>query len=245
MKLPSLNEQQCTHLTAIDPLYTLCGSCSVKELCLPVGFTPTELLDIDKVVKQRHTFKRKEHIFQHNGSFQGLYAIQSGTVKCYRINYNGDEEVTGFYLPGELIGLEAIHSGQYASSAICLVPTKICEIELERLLAIAAKMPNLQRQLLNVMSQRLAGQKEHAQQRTAEQRVAAFLLSLSYRYRLRGFSAVEFALPMSRQEIGNYLNLATETVSRIFTQFQRQGLIEAHHKCVKLLAMAELERRVL
>lgn len=232
----------CMQAQDIDQLYQICANCSVRELCLPVGFTPAELVGLDKVVSQRYTFERKEHIYHIQQPFAGLYAIQSGAVKCYRINKEGDEEVIGFFLPGELIGLEAIHTKHYESSAICLEPTKVCRLDYESLLEAANKMPNLQRQLLNVMSQRLAIQEEHAHQRTAEQRVAAFLLSLSYRYRLRGYSAIDFALPMSRQEIGNYLNLATETISRILTHFQQEKLLIAKSKNIKLLAMNKLKQ---
>lgn len=229
---------------AVEPLYEICSNCAVKDLCLPVGFTATELLTLDHAVKQRFTFKRKSHIFQMNDAFQGLYAIQSGAVKCYRINYQGKEEVTGFYLPGELLGLEAIHRSYYDSAAICLTPTRICAITLEQLLEVAATIPSLPRQLLNVMSERLASQEGHTQQRTAEQRVAAFLLSLAYRYRRRGFSAHEFSLPMSRQDIGNYLNLAIETVSRMFSHLQQQGILISQGKHIKRLAIPALEKIV-
>lgn len=245
MKQPECSTQRCSTTVDIDRLYQICSNCAVKDLCLPVGFSSSEINYIDQIVKERISLKRKQAIYQTGESFKYLYAIQSGVVKCCRVNYHGDEEIIGFFLPGEIIGLEAIHSGHYENSAVCLENAALCAIELTGLLEVASRLPGLQRQLVNVMSQRLAVRESQGQQRTAEQRVAAFLLSLSYRYHLRGSIADEFILPMSRQDIGQYLNLATETVSRIFTHFQQAGLLHAQGKKLKLLNIKSLEKLAL
>lgn len=245
MKLPYSKPEQCTSAADFERLDEICSNCSVKDLCLPFGFTPEELSDLDNIITECRAFKRKQHIFEVNDPFHGLYAIQSGAVKCYRLNSAGDEEVIGFYLPGELIGLEAIHNQRHEFSVTCLAATNVCRIELERLLNAATRMPNLQRQLLNLMSQRLAEHEGQLQQRTAEQKVAVFLLNLSHRYRLRGYPADVFALPMSRQDIGNHLHLATETVSRVITHFQQQGILSAQSKQIALKSLAALERLAL
>ncbi|CAM4443437.1 MAG: Fumarate and nitrate reduction regulatory protein [Legionellaceae bacterium] len=223
----------------VESLNHGCNKCFIKSICLPIDFN---LSLINKIVKKQPIFKRKDFVFQIGQAFQGIYVIQSGTIKRYRINHHGDEEVIGFFLPGELIGFEAIHSGLHNSSAVCLSTTRTCKIELKTLLSAATENPQLQIQLLKLMSWNLALQEGIMHQRTAEQKVASFLLSLFYRYHFDEISNTEFALPMSRQDIGNYLNLAAETVSRIISQFQHIGLLTVKYKYIKLIKIKNLEK---
>ncbi len=216
-------------------LRTACSSCSLQELCLPVGIHRDEVERLDAIVRRRRPRERGAHVFHLGDAFGALYAIRSGSVKTYALTEDGGEQITGFHMPGEIIGLDAIAAGHHPVAARALETTSLCEIPFPRLEELALKVPGLSRQLLRIMSREL-----HADEglltllgkRSAEERLAALLLSLSTRLERRGFSAREFHLSMSRNDIGNYLGLAVETVSRLFTRFQQHGLISVQGKRV-------------
>ncbi len=214
-----------------------CGSCSLVDLCLPVGVTRDEMDELDRIVRRRRPLGRGEHVFRFGDDFRSVYAVRAGSVKTYTMTESGGEQVTGFHLPGEIIGLDAIHSGRHPSSAKTLETTSLCEIPFAQLEDLAVHIPMLGRQLVRIMSREIRGDDELLLllgKKTADERLAALLLSLSSRLHERGFSAREFNLSMSRNDIGNYLGLAVETVSRLFTRFQQQGLISVDSKHVRL-----------
>jgi len=215
-----------------------CRSCTLHELCLPLGIEGEELERLDRIIRRRRPLRRGDYLFRRGDAFRALYAVRSGAVKTYTLDEAGREQVTGFHLPGELVGLDAIGEGRHPLAARALERTSVCEIPFERLEPLTAEIPGLRRQLLRLMSRELVEDEAHLAllgQRDAEGRLAAFLLSLSRRYARRGFSAEEFRLPMSRTDLASYLGLAVETVSRLFTRFQAEGLLEAERKQVRLL----------
>jgi CRP/FNR family transcriptional regulator len=219
-----------------------CSSCSLQQLCLPIGIALDEVERLDAIVRRRRPFARGSHIFRLGDPFRSLYAIRSGSAKTYTITEDGSEQITGFHLPGEIIGLDAINSSHHPCAAKALETTGICEIPFERLEELAAAVPGLGRQLQRIMSREIQAAGELLTllgKKSAEERLAALLVSLSMRFQERGFSAREFCLSMSRNDIANYLGLAVETVSRLFTRFQRQGLISVQNKYI---ALKELER---
>jgi CRP/FNR family transcriptional regulator len=198
---------------------------------------------LDSIIQRKHPLSRGEYLFQAGTPFRAIYAIRSGSVKTFTATEDGQEQVTGFHLPGEIVGLDAISSETHNCSARALETTSVCEIPYGRLEELSAEISSLQRQLLRVMSKEIL-QDEHMMmllgRKAADQRLAALLLSISNRFKQRGFSASEFNLSMSRNDIGNYLGLAVETVSRLFTRFQEEGILEANRKHVRILDLKRL-----
>lgn len=234
------------HGQLIDPatFRVACQDCSLFQLCLPVGIDSADLELLDTIIKRRRPLKRGEHLFHVGAPFQGIYAVRSGSVKTYVPTPDGHEQVTGFHLPGELIGLDAISALVHPCAAKALETTSLCEIPYLQLGELCNRVPALQQQLLKIMSKELL----HDQslllllgKKSAEERLAALLLSLSGRYRQRGLSACEFHLSMSRNDIGNYLGLAVETVSRLFSRFQEDGLLQVARKHVRILDLDRLD----
>jgi CRP/FNR family transcriptional regulator, anaerobic regulatory protein len=222
-----------------------CKDCSLEQLCLPVGIGAADLEMLDKIVKRRRPIHRGEHLFRIGDSFRCFYAVRSGSIKSYTLVEDGREQVTGFHLPGELIGLDAIAAGRHHCAAKALEVASVCEIPFDHFELLAEKLPSLPRQMLRIMSREIA--QEQAQitqlgQKSGEERLAAFLVSLSERFRQRGFSASEFNLSMSRIEIGNYLGLAEETVCRLFTRFEETGVLHVDRKHVQIRDLSLLRQ---
>jgi CRP/FNR family transcriptional regulator len=221
-----------------------CSGCNLRQLCLPLGIASKDVELLDALVKRRRPLARGRHVFRLGDEFRSLYAIRSGSVKTYTITEDGGEQVTGFHLPGEIIGLDAINSNQHPCAAKALETTSICELPFNRLEELASQIPGLGRQLMRIMSREIQGDEELLLllgKKSAEERLASLLMSLSRRYKERGFSSREFHLSMSRNDIGNYLGLAVETVSRLFTRFQQQGLIEVRYKYIRLQQIDTLQ----
>lgn len=219
---------------------TACGTCSLIKLCLPLGIDKDDMESLNNIIKRRRPISRNGNVFCLGDGFHALFAIRSGSVKTYTITEDGSEQITGFHLPGELIGLDAINSGQHPCGAKALETTSVCEIPFERLEELAETIHGLGRQLLRIMSREIQSDEELLTllgKKSAEERLATLLLSLAHRYGERGFSSREFHLSMSRNDIGNYLGLAVETVSRLFSRFQQQNLITVQNKhiCIEKL----------
>ena len=221
-----------------------CSGCSLHQLCLPLGIDAEDIGRLDAIIKRHRPLGRGRHVFRLGDEFRALYAIRSGSVKTYTITEDGAEQITGFHLPGELIGLDAINFSQHPCGAKALETTSVCDIPFYRLEELSVLVPGLGRQLLRIMSREIHAEGELLTllgKKSAEERLAALLLSLSIRFQQRGFSPWEFHLNMSRNDIANYLGLAVETVSRLFSRFQSQGLIEVvQHKYIRLKQMERL-----
>jgi CRP/FNR family transcriptional regulator len=221
-----------------------CQDCSLYRLCLPLGLQSSDLVKLDKIIKRSQSYKRAQTLFSADKEFRSLYVVRSGSFKTTISAVNGREQVTGFYFPGEFIGLDAIHQQSYQSNAKALETSSVCELPFENLQEIGTQMPQLQIQLLTRLSKELSGDKNLMLllgKKTADEKVATFLLSLSKRFKDRGFSATEFQLTMSRSDIANHLGLAVETVSRVMSRFQEEGLIAIEGKSISLVKIADLE----
>lgn len=220
-----------------------CQTCGLSSVCLPVGLTDHEINQLDHIVKRNTPHHRGDHLFRQGDDFKGVYVVTSGSVKSYYINKHGEECVVGFYLPGELIGLDAIHSRVHSCSAAVLETSSACEVPFEKLESLTTTIPSLQQQLIRLLSKEVHADTEMVAvlaSHSAEERLAAFLISLSARYKARGLSPREFNLSMSRNEIASFLGLAVETVSRTFSRFQEQGLLKVDRKLVQLLDLNAL-----
>ncbi len=214
-----------------------CSNCSLHELCLPRGLKAEDLEKLELVVKGSRPIEKGKHIFRAEDPFESFYAVRSGSVKVYIINESGEEQIIGFYFPGEIIGFDGIEHHMHSCSAVTLETTTYCSLPYEKINDICMLIPDLQNQMFRLLSREISNDNQlllTINRRSAEERIATFLLSLSSRFQKLGYSAKEYNLPMSRQEIGNYLGLTIETVSRIFTKFQRNGLVKINRKAISL-----------
>lgn len=222
-----------------------CRDCSLYQLCLPMGIEGADLDLLDRIIRRRRPLRRGEYLFRAGDPMHTLYAIRSGSVKTFTSASNGQDHVTGFSLPGELIGLDAIDSGVYPCSARALETSSVCEVAYEGLEALSMKIRGLQRQLLRLMSREIHHDEKMMMllgRMSADERLAALLFDFSCRFHQRGFSSQMFRLSMSRNDIGNYLGLAVETVSRLFTRLQAEELLTVQNKFVKIHDVQRLHR---
>ena len=209
-----------------------------------MGLDPEDMDRLDRIIKRSRPLHRGDHLFRESDAFHCLYIVKTGSVKTYAPSEDGGEQVLGFHLPGELIGLDAIENANHKCSAKVLETSAICEIPFGHLEELSTSMPSLQHQMYRLLSREISQDESMLTllgKNNAEERLAAFLLSLSGRFKRRGFSPYDFYLSMSRHEIGNYLGLAVETVSRLFTRFQDEGLLEVERKHIQLLDLQRLE----
>jgi CRP/FNR family transcriptional regulator len=224
-----------------------CSNCSLAELCLPHGLTETELDQLEKIVKRKPPMQPGQHLYRSGDPSFSLYAVRSGTLKSYYTTDDGDEQVLGFTLPGEMVGFDGLSDGHYTSNSVVLETSCVCSLPYERLEEMCHTTPGLHKQIMRVVGREIT--LDHQMllllgKRSAEERLATFLVSLSKRYHARGLSATEFNLPMSRQDIGNYLGLAIETVSRLFAHFQEQNLLTVNRRQVFLHDLDRLTGRI-
>ncbi|MCD6055133.1 MAG: transcriptional regulator [Gammaproteobacteria bacterium] len=225
--------------------YDACCYCELARVCLPSGFFNPELKDITRLIDHYYLLQAGEKICFSGEKFRYLYAIKSGSAKEITVSIKGNEQVADFYLPGEIVGLDAISTGKYSYDAIALESTTVCIIPFSLLLMLAVKMPQLQRRLVDLISQKLLDRTRALMSHhySAEQRLAAFLSNMGDRYKYIGLSAKNYYLSMSRYDIGSYLNLTPETVSRLFSKFQDEGILIVHKKHIQLVNPSQLVSR--
>ncbi|GAB3344194.1 helix-turn-helix domain-containing protein [Marilutibacter aestuarii] len=215
-----------------------CANCSLQQLCLPAGIGVDALARLEAIVRRPRTLRRGERLYRIGDPLGAVYVASSGAFKTASLSESGEEQVTGFHLPGELIGLDGLGEGAHRCEAVALVDSHVCEVPLERLTAVALQLPGLHEQLLRVIGRSMDRDHLHTDllvRRQAHERLALFLLGLSERYAQIGQSAREFRLPMSREEVARYLGLALETVSRGLTRMQEDGVLAVHGRRVEVL----------
>jgi CRP/FNR family transcriptional regulator len=215
-----------------------CANCSLAELCLPWGLKKEDLSALEKIVKQIRPLQKGEYLFHEGEKFENIYAVRSGAIKTYHTNEDGVAQILGFYLPGELLGLDAIERMEHVCTTEALETSSFCAIPFTTLEDVCNKIPGLQHQMYRLMSRELTTENESLlllSKKSAEEKIATFLVSISTRLKVLGYSSTEFRLPMSRQEIANYLALTVETVSRIFSRIQKEKLIEIDRKLIKIV----------
>jgi CRP/FNR family transcriptional regulator, anaerobic regulatory protein len=225
---------------------TMCSTCNLRELCLPCcGLTRSEMDVADRLVFSRTRVRRGENLYRSGDRFTSLYAVRNGFFKSTALLENGRDQVTGFSMTGEVLGMDGIGPERHTCNTIALEDSDICAIPFARLQELAQELPSLQRQFHKTMSREIV--REHGVMlllgsMNADERLAMFLLNLSQRFAARGYSPSEFNLRMTREEIGSYLSLTLETVSRTLSKFQQEGLIGVRQKFVRILDSAGLER---
>ena len=220
-----------------------CQNCSISELCIPFSLNDKELDTLDNIIDRKRPIHKGEQRFNDGQPMHALYAIRSGTFKTYTVNEQGEEQITGFHLAGDLLGFDAIANAEHPSFAKALETSMVCEIPYNTLDTLSNSMPKLKKQILRMMSTEIRGDQEMLtllNRKNAEQRLATFISTLSTRYHARGLSASEFRLSMTRSDIGNYIGLTVETISRLLNRFHKNGLIQVDGKLITILDIDKL-----
>lgn len=226
-------------------LKVACSSCNLRELCLPLGLSTAEVERLDTLVAKRTSVPRGETLYRSGDPFRSLFAVRTGFFKTRVAAEDGRDQVTGFQMAGELLGFDGIGTEQHSCDAVALEDSQVCVIPFDQLENLSREFSELQRQLHKVMSREIV--REHGVMlllgsMSAEERLAAFLLNLTQRLAARGFSGTALVLRMTRAEIGSYLGLKLETVSRAFSKFQDDGVLEVKRRAVRVLDEAGLRR---
>lgn len=229
----------------IKTIKLACSNCNLRELCMPIGLNNHEMQRLDEVVAKRRRVKQGEHLFSSGDHFTSLYAIRTGFFKTCLIAENGLEQVTGFQMAGEIVGLDGIVSDVHSCSAVALEDADVCVMPFDTVEAMSREFPVLQRHVHKIMSKEIVrenGVMMLLGNMRAEERIAAFLINLVQRLHARGFSEKELLLRMTREEIGNYLGMKLETVSRTFSKFSDEGIIDVNMRHIKILDSAALKK---
>lgn len=215
-----------------------CSNCNLRELCLPNGFSPEEIEKLDAIVKTRRRIKLGEQLFNDGEAFTSLYAIRTGFFKTSVSSDDGREQVLGFQMAGEILGLDGIVNDIHTCNAVALEDADVCVMPFANVEELSREFPILQRHVHKIMSREIVRENEVMMllgNMRAEERLAAFLLNLFQRLHARGFSQSEVVLRMTREEIGSYLGMKLETVSRTFSKFSDENIIEVKQRYVRIL----------
>lgn len=214
---------------------TFCTCCSFGRICLPNGYDKAALHELHCLVDHVGPFRSGHHLFRVNDAFTAVYSVRAGMIKTYVVDDTGREQITGFFLPGELVGLNAIYPARYPCNAVTLDTSALCRFSFPAMATLATRLPQLQEQLFRLLSRDIGTASMLSGDYTAEERIAAFLVDLAERYAARGFSSRRLRLSMPRSDIANYLRLAAETVSRVFGRLQQRGSVRIEGREVELL----------
>jgi CRP/FNR family transcriptional regulator len=226
-----------------DAFRSACSRCNLRELCLPGGLSDGELDQLDDLIRVRRQYRKGEHAYHAGDPFDALYAVRTGFFKTSMLTEDGRDQVTGFLMTGELMGLDGISTNRHPCDAVALEDSELCVIPFARLEELSRQAPALQRHLHKIMSREIVNDQRIMLllgSMRAEERLAAFLLNLSQRMTARGYSPSEFYLRMTREAIGSYLGLKLETVSRVFSRFHSEGLVAVQQKHIHILDIPRL-----
>jgi len=229
----------------LDTIKASCSTCNLQEICVPRGLGKQDLEELDRIVQKSKLLHKGDYLYRFGDEFKALYAVKSGSIKIYIMDDQGEEQIIGFYFPGEILGLDAIEHHQHSCYAYAMETSSFCAIPYSDLGEICMRVPDLQEQMFRLLSREFTHDNQlllTINKKNAEEKVAIFLSSLAIRFKKLGYSDREFYLSMSRQEIGNYLGLTIETVSRVFTKFQKKGLIELQRKLVRIMDKPQLDK---
>lgn len=228
MTMSTAQPAHCPHNTTVS-----CGDCRLSTICLPISVGIDDVDRIDSIVKRGRPLHKGDYLFRTGEPFSSVYAVRSGCLKTLTITDNGEEQVTGFFLPGEVMGLDGIGHSRHTNSAIALETAAVCEIPFTQMTELSLQLPSLQNHFFQLMSREITHEQQLVtllSKNTAEERVASLLLSISSRNQRRQLSGTRFRLSMSRADIGSFLGLTVETVSRVFSRLQKLRVIEVDKK---------------
>lgn len=236
--------QQTPSIIDLDRFRVTCSNCNLSELCLPRGINKENLKKLTNTVRQTGIHEGGQFLFRAGDPFKNLIAIRTGTIKLFMVDENGEEQILGFYFPGEILGLDAIETDKHTCNAVTLETSSFCTFPYSRLDELCKMIPELRMQMFKFMSRELSLENRlllTLGKRNADEKLATFLVTLSDRFKRMGYSSTAFHLAMSRQDIGNYLGLTIETVSRVLSRFNKDGLVKIDRKQVQLLDLDALK----
>lgn len=236
----TVQRDHCPHNTALS-----CSDCRLSAICLPLSVSTNELARIDSIIKRGRPLHRGDQLFQSGSPFTSLYAVRAGALKTTTLTKGGQEQVTGFYLPGEVLGLDGVADQRHTNTAHALETSAVCEIPFNQLSALSLELPKLQQHIFQILGREISHEQHQLTllgKHTADERVAAFLLSWSARHQRRQLSASQLRLPMSRSELGNFLGLTLETVSRVISRMQKNGLLSVDNKAISIDNSSQLQQ---
>jgi CRP/FNR family transcriptional regulator len=219
-----------------------CSRCTLHDRCLPQSLSAGETHRFEQIVTRLRPFQRGEHLFLAGDEFRFIATVRTGCFKSYVIDHEGKQQVLEFAFPGDVIGLDAIHAHQQLTNVVALETSAVCWLSIESISSMSRHVPELQAELLRVMSSRISELESTAGQPSADERVALFLISISENFSRRGYSASELHLPMSRHDIASYLRLTVETVSRVLSGFQNDGVLRVGRKKVSICDHEKLKK---
>ncbi|WP_050478140.1 fumarate/nitrate reduction transcriptional regulator Fnr [Herbaspirillum rhizosphaerae] len=232
------NPQLIQRSASFQPMKTSCANCSMHQLCLPMGLDNADMDKLDQIIGRRRRVARGDTLYRMDDPFGSLYAIRLGHFKTYQLNPAGEQQITGFQMAGELMGMDAISTDKHHCNVAALEDSEVCEIPFHRLEELFGVIPTLLRHFHRIMSQEITREQNAMLllgNMRAEQRFAAFLVNLSSRYAARGYSSTCFQLRMSREDIGNYLGLTIESISRLVSRFRKLGWLGVDKREIQLL----------
>ena len=224
-----------------------CQSCSFSHLCLPVSLNKSELDSLDDIIERKKPLHKHDKLVKAGDKFNSLFAVRAGSFKSFVSSKDGEEQIIGFHFPGDIIGFDALGKNSHQSYTQALETAMVCELPYETLDKMAIQFPKLRHQIMSFMSAEI--KQDHdlmmlLNKRTAEERLIYFLAHLSKRFEDRGFSPRQFNLSMTRNEIGNYLGLTVETISRLLTRFQKEGIIQVDGKLITILDFEAMDEKL-
>lgn len=231
-------KKDCPHDSRVS-----CSDCVLNTICLPIALESEDIERLDEIVARGKPLQKGDHLYRQEDEFSSIFAVRSGSIKAYTVSDDGKELVTGFYFPGEILGMDGIGRNRHASSAKAMETSSICEIPFGNLGELSQEIPSLQQHCFQLMSQEIVDDRQLLallSKSNAEERVATFLLSISARKARHRLSATNFRLTMSRSDMGNYLGLTVETISRVLSKFQKSGMLAVDNKEISIIDMAAL-----
>lgn len=214
-----------------------CQSCGLQKVCFPTGLLKTEIDRLDDIVERKLPLKKNQHLFNTGDSFNALYAIRAGIIKGYSFSDSGEEMIHGFYLPGDVLGIDALADKHHQYNAVAIDSASVCNLPFDQLTDLAIQIPNLNQQIFTVMSKEVNEGRLHSElltKRNADQRVAQFIWHMAERYQSRGYASDEFRLSILHRDVALYLGLTPETVSRILAKFHADNVVTWKKKEVKI-----------
>ncbi len=220
----------------------VCGLCSLQEWCWPVGMDESDLQRLHDIIQHSDLLPAGEHLFRTGDRFTAIYAVRSGCIKSYTTDLNGHEQVRDFHLPGELLGFDAVYPERHHFNAVVLKPASVCVVAYQDVAELSREFPGLHTQILALLSRDFARQQMCVEGFDATQQIAIFLFDIERRLRRQYDSGYEFDLPMSHEDVANYLRFSPETVSRVITKLQHAGVIQADRRHIRILDVARLEK---
>ncbi|MBT0586325.1 fumarate/nitrate reduction transcriptional regulator Fnr [Alteromonas oceanisediminis] len=224
-----------------------CQTCSFSHLCLPVALSDDEMTSLDDIIERKKPLRKNDKLIKAGDPFTSLYAVRSGSFKSFICAEDGEEQIIGFHLPGDLIGFDALREQRHQSFCQALETAMVCELPYDTLDIMASRFPKLRRQIMSFMSAEIKNDHELMMllnKRTAEERLMYFIAHLSARFEERGFSSKQFNLTMTRNEIGNYLGLTVETISRLLTRFQKDNILAVEGRLITILDPQAMEHKL-